>query len=504
MGLTEILNICALAFGLFVAIVTFNLLLKRTVKSPIRNLFFKLGVFIIFSLLLILLPRLMDFIKTNSFSFAFNAIIECLWWFSLNLLINEVLTYFIWDRLLPSRGVTASKLLRDLICFILIIITIACIFHFVFEKSVVGLFTASGVMAIILGYSAQATLGEAFAGVGLNITKQFDQGDWINVNGNSGKVMDVNWRFVNLLTKEGNYLSIPNSQITKANIINYSRPDPLHGIAMKIPVKQIFSPESVKKMLISAASQCFQISTARPPFAVLTDLGGDGSTHNIFNLTYFTTSSAASINDQILSNFWYQCQRLERQIGDTNNKPLISSYSQEDIQAFLKKMDLFSSLTEEEIVTLEEESQRIFYGPPERLLAQGQSNQSLFLIYKGGVDVYIQTPNNDMTKVASLDAGHYFGEMSLLTGEPAGASILVNTESTIIEVTHDSMAKLFEHRPELVEKISAVVVTRKLHNENVRASLTGDSKNEKQSLISQLANRIKNFLKKTQKDEGEQ
>ena len=104
---------------------------------------------------------LTEFIKTKLYFFGLTASIECLWWFSLNLLMNEMITYFIWDRLLPSKGITASKLLRDLIAFVLIIITIACIFHFVFEKSVVGIFTASGVMAIILGYSAQATLGEA-------------------------------------------------------------------------------------------------------------------------------------------------------------------------------------------------------------------------------------------------------------------------------------------------------------------------------------------------------
>ena len=43
----------------------------------------------------------------------------------------------------------------------------------------------------------------------------------------------------------------------------------------------------------------------------------------------------------------------------------------------------------------------------------------------------------------------------------------------------------------------------KLHNENVRASLSNDKKNEKLSLVSQLANRIKSFFKKM-KDEGEQ
>lgn len=491
MDLTEILNVFALASALFFAILIFNLLLRRTVTSAIRDLFFNLGVFIMFSLLILLMPILTHLTNTGAYNFIFDATLECLWWFSLNMLANEALTYFIWDKLLPSKGVTVSKLLRDLVASILIIITIACIFHFVFHRSVVGLFTASGVMAVILGYSAQATLGEAFAGIGLNITRQFDRGDWISVNGNTGKVEDVTWRFVNLLTKDGNHLSIPNSVITKANIINFSRPDPLHGIAINVTVKAVYSPETVKKMLIKAATQCFNVSSIRPPFAAISELG---SVNNTYCLTYFTTHSAAAINDQILSNFWYQTQKLEDSMSD-GSCSLITHYSIEQIHEFLQQTDLFSSLTKEEINQLAQNCEQNFYGPPEQLLAQGQSNDCIFMIYKGGVDVYIQTPNQEMTRVASLGSGIYFGEMSLLTGEPAGASILVNTESTIIKINHESMATLFAKRPELVEKISAIIISRKLQNENVRESFNKNT-DEKKSLVSQLANRIKNFFKK--------
>jgi CRP-like cAMP-binding protein len=87
--------------------------------------------------------------------------------------------------------------------------------------------------------------------------------------------------------------------------------------------------------------------------------------------------------------------------------------------------------------------------------------------------------------------------MSLLTGEPSRAFIVANTERSIIEVTHNSMAKLFQNSPQLVEKISAVIVTRKLNNEHVYASLNVQNKQENQSNISQLTNRIKNFFKKT-------
>lgn len=490
MSLIELLNIFALSTGLFIAILTFSVLLQRTVKSSIRGLLFKTGVFLLFSLLLLLLPNLRVFLGADAIANIFDTIIECLWWLSLNLLVNEALTYFIWDKLLPSKGITASKLLRDLVALVLMIVTIAFVFHFVFDKSVVGLFTASGVMAIILGYSAQATLSEAFAGIGLNITKQFAQGDWIGVGGNYGQVVDINWRFVSLLTLDGNYLSIPNSQITKANIVNYSLPDPLHGISLKIPVKATISPQQVKKMLLSAATQSFKVSTTPPPSASLVEMQ---TGNNLFHLLYHTTEPNSDlVTDQILSIFWYQCQRAEAKAAELL---LTATYTKEELCLFLKKMDLFSSLTPEEIELLAEEAKYNCYGPPEQILTQGQANQSLFLVYKGRLEVYIKATTDQMTPVASLNEEHYFGEMSLLTGEAAGASIIATTESIIIEINHNSMAKLFSQRPELVEKISSVVVSRKLHNKIIYDAIGTENKKERESLISQLTTRIKNFFK---------
>ena len=496
MRLSELLNVFSLALGLFITILIFNFLLYRTVKNPIRSLLFKLGIFLLFSLLTLSTPPLFKFLDIRSLSFDFRAAIACIWWFSLGFLINETLTYFFWEKLLPGKGITVSRLLRDLIAFVLMIMTIACIFYFVFDKSVVGLFTASGIMAIILGYSAQATLGEAFAGVGLNIIKQFDKDDWIELFGSQGlpgsrgKVVELNWRFVNLLTLDGNYLSIPNSQISKEKIINLSRPSPIHGVTINVPIENAFSPEKAKNLLVSSARQCSKISTNPPPTASLIELQTSG--YHSYQLNYHTAEqNVALVTDQVLSIFSYQCQRHKLAAIHT---PSTTSYTVEDIQTFLEKMDLFSSLDKKEITHLATESTQLFYGPPERILIQGENKKSLFLIYTGSVNIYIKTPDAQEIKVAALPAGHYFGEMSLLTGDAAAASVVVNTESTIIEITYASMAALFTQRPELVEKISEVIVQRKLSNDNVQATLRSNKK-ETHSLISELANRIKHFFK---------
>lgn len=491
----EILNLIAMILALFFAILIFNFVLKHLIKSPIRDFFFQLSV-------LFLLTALMPFLdKIDHFKYISNVTIAvyCLWWFSLNLVLNESLHYFIWNKLFAKKGIIASKLLRDLVSFVLIILTIGCIFHFVFNKSVVGLFTASGVMAIILGYSAQTTLGEAFAGIGLNIAKQFELGDYIalmNKNGQlteqEGTVTDLTWRFITLLTKDGHPLSVPNSFVFKNGVINYSQQGIAHKFAITITINDSYSPAKIKQMLLSAARQCIQVSQEKPPYVILTALNEQDNA-NTYRLIYFTESTEAQTKDTILSVFWYDYKRLKEQ-QDPNTISLQEQITESDRLLFLERIDLFSSLKPEEKMQLAKETIPHFYGPPQMILAKGQENSSLFLVYTGSVEVSIQGPANTMITLATLHNGAYFGEMSLLTGEPVSAYVAAYTETVILEISHDIMATLFNQRPQLIEEISTVIVSRSAHNKSVQISLE-PQKEEKVLLINQIINKIKNYFK---------
>ncbi len=493
MGLTEFLNTFFLIIVLLAAIGLFNFALKRAVHS-LHKLTLAFAVFFLLSLVCLLMSFFSKQADELHTAFDTRIIMQCLWWFSLNFLANQLVAYFVWNKMFLSKGVAVSRILKDLFGLVLLIITIAAIVHFVFAKSVLGIFTASGVVAIILGYSAQATLSDVFAGLGLNIAKQFTEGDWIKVlmgsSGYEGKVVDINWRFVNLLTHEGDHLSIPNSVIAKLAILNFSQPTPERGAVISIPFSGAFSPEVIKKILLSAADQSNKVLVDPPPCASILQFRG---LDFMYQLLYYTNDvNETIVNDEILSIVWYQCARLgiKTSISDV---PPQAVYSQDVLESFLRQTDLFSALDAGEIVMLAANCICRNFGPPERILVQGQCNESLFLIYQGSVDVYIITETKAAARVATLNAGQYFAEMSLLTGELCSASIIVNTQSMIIEINHDNMATLFAHRPELIDKISEVVIMRKQQNEDLRNSLQKDKNKEQMGMISRLAERVRSF-----------
>ena len=65
---------------------------------------------------------------------------------------------------------------------------------------------------------------------------------------------------------------------------------------------------------------------------------------------------------------------------------------------------------------------------------------------------------------AQLGPGEFFGEMSLLTGEPRSATVKASCESVAYEITKANMEELFASRPEIAESISRAVAERQLQN----------------------------------------
>src|SRR5205085_12134713 len=60
--------------------------------------------------------------------------------------------------------------------------------------TVAGLLTGSGVIALIIGLALQDTLGNIFAGFGLQAGRAFRVGDWLVLQGQRVQVVEITWR----------------------------------------------------------------------------------------------------------------------------------------------------------------------------------------------------------------------------------------------------------------------------------------------------------------------
>ena len=95
-----------------------------------------------------------------------------------------------------------------------------------------------------------------------------------------------------------------------------------------------------------------------------------------------------------------------------------------------------------------------------------------------------------------LRPGAFFGEMSLLTGAPRGATVTATVDSIVFEIGKESLQPIIARREALAEAISRVLAERQMGN--VKASDTpaadGDHDATHGSLAAQLLGRMRSFF----------
>lgn len=86
-----------------------------------------------------------------------------------------------------------------------------------------GLVAGLGIGGVILTLAAQDTAKNLFAGLVVFLDKPFVVGDWIQVDKFEGTVEDITFRSTRVRTFENSLVNIPNSIISNASIINWSK-----------------------------------------------------------------------------------------------------------------------------------------------------------------------------------------------------------------------------------------------------------------------------------------
>lgn len=99
----------------------------------------------------------------------------------------------------------------------------------VFGLQVGPLLATSAAASVILGLALQDTLGNLFAGISLQVDRNFEIGDWLEIVSGSqrttGQVREITWRSVTLVGFSEELITLPNRFMANATILNYSPPD---------------------------------------------------------------------------------------------------------------------------------------------------------------------------------------------------------------------------------------------------------------------------------------
>lgn len=92
---------------------------------------------------------------------------------------------------------------------------------------------------------------------------------------------------------------------------------------------------------------------------------------------------------------------------------------------------------------------------------QGEPGDCLCLLLRGRLHVRFRDPEEGGERlVAEIAPGQAVGEIGLLTGNPRTATVVAVRDSLMVRIDAPTFDRLVEHHPELVRKLSRVVVER--------------------------------------------
>ncbi|MFB0619544.1 mechanosensitive ion channel family protein [Streptomyces sp. AGS-58] len=129
--------------------------------------------------------------------------------------------------------------------------------------SIAPLLTALGVGGLAVALALQDTLANLFAGVHILASRTVQPGDYIRLSsGEEGYVVDINWRQTTVRQLSNNLVVIPNGQLAKANMTNYTRPEQGLTVLVQVGVGYDCDLEHVERV------------TAEVVTEVMTDVSG--------------------------------------------------------------------------------------------------------------------------------------------------------------------------------------------------------------------------------------
>jgi CRP-like cAMP-binding protein len=160
------------------------------------------------------------------------------------------------------------------------------------------------------------------------------------------------------------------------------------------------------------------------------------------------------------------------------------------LEKLLDQIDLFAGLPREARREVAASTATTVYGDGETIVKQGEPGQSMFVICSGAVSVVLE-PNG--VEVARTEAGGYFGEMSLLTGDPRSATVIARGDVVVVEIGAGLFRRLGASHPAAVEQIAVAAATRRAQLENAKTVTAGTVTVETTNLLV----RMKKFLRLT-------
>jgi small-conductance mechanosensitive channel/CRP-like cAMP-binding protein len=412
--------------------------------------------------------------------------------------------------LLPRVGWRTSRILQDVV---MAAASIVALFSLASRAglNVAGLVATSAVVTAVVGLALRDTLGNVIGGLALQTDRSIRIGDWIKVGEVEGRVVEIRWRYAAVETRNGETLIVPNSLLTgeKVMVLGRRQGQPLQwrrwvhfNVDFQHPLTE------VSQVVLGALQEASLggVSSEPPPDVVVVDFQAGYARYAV---RYWLTDLQAdvAVDSQIRTRVYFALQRAGLSLSLPAHSIFLTEESRERRQELqesergrrlqaLQRVELFRPLSEEDRQFLAESLHYAPFAAGEVLTRQGAEAHWLYLIVEGRVAVRVAVADGGLDReVAQLGEGDFFGEMSLMTGEPRSATVVALTPVRCYRLDKAAFQEILRRRPSLADPVAEILARRRVGLTAAREDLDQEARKRRVVAVQvDLLARIRDFF----------
>lgn len=200
--------------------------------------------------------------------FAVAAVIVALFWLLGTLLGAQ---RWIWQRL--GRNELIASLLGTVVPIVFVILGLVIALNLLDAVAVLSaVLGAAGVLGLAIGFAVRDTIENFIASVMLSLRQPFRPKDLVDIDGQEGIVVRLTSRATILMTLDGNHLRLPNAQVFKAIITNYTR-NPERRLTFSLGIDAADDPRAGMDTGLATLRSLAFVLTEPPPVAWIDQVG---------------------------------------------------------------------------------------------------------------------------------------------------------------------------------------------------------------------------------------
>ncbi len=398
------------------------------------------------------------------------------------LVVTRLLDYVFFDvafRL--RRKVAAPALLRQLVGLLVFGLAVGFLFHEMLGVELTGMLATSAVLTVVIGLALQDTLGNLFSGLALHLEKTVQVGDMVRSGEIFGTVEQMSWRGFKLRTMEGNVLVIPNSVASRERLEVFPRPGRPIARTVEVGLEYSVPPAQARAALEAAGRDLPGIAAYPEPVAYLKSFGDFAIN---YELRYWLEDYAKflELDSQVRERVWYRLDRANISIAFPLIRqwqwaagPLKATDRRESIETAISNVDLFALLSDEARSRVAVGARERRFAAGETIVREGDRGSSMFIVQAGRLGVSAHGTVGESQRLAVLEAGTAFGEISLLTGETRTATVRALTEANLLEIDKATLAPILRENPSIVGMLELTMKERRKKATDALEAAKGDT-----------------------------